>query len=147
MAHEESLRAAADTRASYCGDLTANDRRNVMRYNGWMLGWMVLWAGALLLIAKAGLAGPLAWALAALTVVPGVLGLHAYVRFLRQADELLRKIQLEALALAFGIGVLFMMSWRLFERLGAPELDLNDPVLVMFVVWAAAQWWVARRYR
>ena len=146
MVHDASLRAA-DPRTSLCGDLTANDRRNVMRYNAWLLGWMVLWSGALLLIVRTGLSGPVAWALAAVTVVPGVFGLRAYVRFLREADELLRKIQLEALALAFGIGVLFMMSWRLFERLGAPKLDLNDPVLVMFVVWAGAQWWVARRYR
>lgn len=146
MVHDASLRAA-DTRPSLCGDLTANDRRNVMRYNAWLLGWMVLWAGALLLVAKAGLSGPAAWALAALTVVPGVVGVRAYIRFLREADELLRKIQLESLAVAFGVGVLFMMSWRLFERLGAPKLDLNDPVLVMFVVWAAAQWWNARRYR
>jgi len=112
-----------------------------------MLGWMVLWATTLLLIGKAGLSGPAAWALAALTVVPGVIGVHAYIRFLREADELLRKIQLEALAIAFGVGVLFMMTWRLFERLGGYRLDLNDPVVIMFVVWAAAQWWNARRYR
>ncbi len=146
MVHDASLRAA-DSRPSVCGDLTANDRRNVMRYNAWMLGWMALWAGVLMLVAKAGLAGPVAWALAALTVVPGVIGVSAYIRFLREADELLRKIQLEALAIAFSVGVVFMMTWRLFERLGAPTLDLNTPVLVMFVVWAAAQWWNARRYR
>ena len=148
MVHEASLRAAdADTRPTFCGDLTANDRRNVRRYNAWMLGWMVLWASTLLLIGKAGLSGPIAWVLAALTVVPGLIGVSAYIRFLREADELLRKIQLEALAIAFGVGVLFMMTWRLFERLGGYRLDLNDPVVVMFVVWAAAQWWNARRYR
>src|ERR1044072_7891919 len=146
MVHDASLRAD-DTRSTLCGDLTANDRRNVRRYNGWMLGWMVAWAGVLLLIRKAGLSGPLGWALAALTAVPGLVGIRAYIRLLREGDELLRKIQLEALAIAFGVGVLFMMTWRLFERLGGYELDLNDPVMVMFVVWAAAQWWNARRYR
>src|ERR1044072_5487938 len=77
----------------------------------------------------AGLDGGLGWgpaahphggALAALTAVPGLVGIRAYIRFLREADELLRKIQLEALAIAFGVGVLFMMTRRLFARLRGP---------------------------
>ena len=138
----------ARTRSAFCGDLTANDRRNLMRFNYWSLAWMLLWALALVAVKRLEIFhGAPGWALAALTVVPGVVALRTYVTFLREADELLRKIQLEALALAFGTGVLFMMSWRLVEALGGPQLDISQPVVVMFVVWALAQWLVARRYR
>jgi hypothetical protein len=148
MVHENSL-AAATTRESFCGDLTANDERNMRRYNGWLLAWMGVWMAARFLVEWRGeqLAGVLGWGIAALTVVPGVLAIGAYVRFLREADELLRKIQLEALALAFGVGTLFMMTWRLVEKVGGPQLDVNDAVVLMFVVWIGAQWLGARRYR
>jgi hypothetical protein len=140
---------ATTTRESFCGDLTANDQRNMARYNGWLVAWMALWVGARFLVEARGeqLAGPLGWGVVALTLVPGALAVGTYVRFLREADELLRKIQLEALALAFGVGVLFMTSWRLVEKVGGPQLDVNDPVLVMYVVWVTAQWLGARRYR
>ena len=146
MVHEEGL----DTTRAYCGDLTANDRRNSRRSTAWMLVWMLAWGAALIFVAKRSdeLPAGMGWALAAATLVPGILGLRAYVRFLREADELVRKIQLEALAFAFGVGTLFMMTWRIVEKSGGgPQLDVSDPVMLMFVVWAAAQWWFARRYR
>ena len=139
----------ARTRSTFCGDLTAQDHRNLMRYNLWCLAWALLWVAASMAVKRWGapLQGLPGWLLAAVTVVPGIVAIRAYFVFLREADELLRKIQLEALALAFGTGALFMMTWRLIERVGGPKLDVSDPVLVMFVVWALAQWLGARRYR
>ena len=58
-----------------------------------------------------------------------------------------QRVLLEALAMGFGVGVLFSMGYRLFERLGAPDLDINDPLIVMLVVWAGWQAVAARRYR
>lgn len=146
---ETAAEPRSETTWSICGDLTATDRQNVARYNGWMLVWMALWIAARFLMEgwAPARSGPLAWGLIAATTLPGVMALRAYMRFVREADELLRKIQLEALALAFGVGVLFMMAWRLVEKAGGPGLDVNDPVLAMFVVWVAAQWWGARRYQ
>jgi hypothetical protein len=131
------------------GDLTVADQQNLRRYGGWLLGWLVLWIGVRLAMEgwPPAQRGPLAWALIAVATVPGIFAIAAYVRFVREADELLRKIQLEALALAFGVGALFMTGWRLVEKAGGPALDVNDPLLVMFAVWAAAQWWGTRRYR
>ncbi|HEX2059549.1 MAG TPA: hypothetical protein VHK90_02310, partial [Thermoanaerobaculia bacterium] len=90
--------------------------------------------------------GALAYGLTAATIVLMTMAARAYVMFLRGADELLRKIQLEALALAFGAGGVFMIGWRLCERLGAPKLDVNDPFVVMAVVWGLGQWLGFRRY-
>lgn len=76
----------------------------------------------------------------------GVMTVRAYVRFLRNADELLRKIHLEALAIAFGTGAVFMPVYRLCERLGAPKLDSVDPLFVILLAWVFGQWFGGRRY-
>jgi hypothetical protein len=138
-----------ERRWSLCGDLTAHDERNLRRYTGWLTLWCILWIGVRL--AMEGWApaqrGPLSWALILVAVLPGLFTIRAYMRFVREADELQRRIQLEALALGFGAGALFMMAWRLVEKAGGPGLDVNDPLLVMFFVWMLAQVLVARRYR
>lgn len=132
-----------------CSSLyTARDARNLRVFNFWLLAGMLCFAAATILLARKILTpGPLAWALTILTIVLITVALRAYIVFLRGADELLRKIQLEALSLSFGAVAIFMLGWRLFERLGAPKLDVDDPFLVMTLVWALGQWYGFRRYR
>lgn len=149
MVGQEAVPAMEERRSSLCGDLTARDARNLRRFNGAALGWMVVWMAVRFWMESEGaaLGAPLSWVLVAIATLPGLPVLTAYVRFLRQGDELLRKVQLEALALGFGAGAVFMMGWRLVEKAGGPDLDVSDPLLVMVLVWALAQWWGARRYR
>ena len=61
-------------------------------------------------------------------------------------DELERKIHVEALALGFGVGAVWMMGWRLFERAGAPLLDVNDGLLVMLIAYGVGVALARRRY-
>lgn len=130
-----------------CG-YTQQDRKNLRRFNLWTFVWMAGWLAATYLIYNEIVAaGPLAWALVLLVVILGIQAIRSYVHFLRQADELVSKIQMEALALGFGAGAIFMVAYRLCERLGAPELDSSGPLMVMIVVWALSQLLVARRYR
>ena len=132
-----------------CSSLyTARDARNMRVFNAWLIAGMLSFATATILLGKKILTpGPLAWALTIVTIVLIAISVRAYVVFLRGADELLRKIQLEALSLSFGAVAIFMLGWRLLERLGAPKLDVDDPFLVMTVVWALGQWYGFRRYR
>ena len=88
----------------------------------------------------------MAWVLTAATILLFTGTVRAYIVFIRNADELLRKIQVEALALSFGTATIFMIGWRLCERLGAPQLDVDDPLLVMVITWAIGQWMGMRRY-
>ena len=134
---------------AWCGtrDLTATDRHNLRRFNLWALAWMAAWVAATFAVRFGGeRLGPAAWLLAAVPILLGVAAIVSYWQFLRHADELLRLIQLEGLALGFGSGAVFMVSYRLLERLGAPTLDTSDPLLVMVVAWAIGQWLAARRY-
>ncbi len=73
--------------------------------------------------------------------------LFVYGRFLRQTDELARLIQLEALALGFGGTFFALCAYSVFQRLGAPLLDLKDVPTVMVVFYflgVGLGWW---RYR
>lgn len=125
---------------------TRRDARNYYIYNGWLFGSMVAFAAATILIRGNFVPPAGGWTLTALSILLMLTTMRSYIVFLRYADELLRKVHLEALAFAFGIGMVVMMGYRLCERLGAPKLDVNDAALVMVLCWMAGQWLGARRY-
>ena len=126
---------------------TPRDAQNIRVFNWWMVAAMVCFSASTILIGEKFLApGPIAWGLTAITIALMVMMIRAYIVFLRGADELLRKIQLEALAFSFGATLVFMIGWRLCERLGAPKLDVDDPLMVMIIVFAVGQWLGIRRY-
>jgi hypothetical protein len=131
-----------------CSSLyTARDARYMKVFHAWLAAGMVCFVAATALLSGKYIErGVLAYVLTAATIALMTMAARAYVVFLRGADELLRKIQLEALALAFGAGGVFMIGWRLCERLGAPKLDVNDPFVVMAVVWGIGQLVTSRRY-
>ncbi len=131
-----------------CSSLyTERDARNMKVFHLWFFAAMICFAASTILISEKFLApGALAWGLTILTTVLSAMMVRAYTIFLRGADELLRKVQLEALSFSFGATVVFMMGYRLCERLGAPKLDVDDPLMVMVTVFALGQWLGIRRY-
>lgn len=130
----------------YVNLFTPRDLRNFHVFTWWLMGAMAAFAAATILIDGDFIPTAAAWALTAVTALLMVMTMCSYVVFLRHADELLRKVHLDALAFAFGAGVVVMMVYRLCERLGAPKLDFNDPSLIMILIWMAGQWIGARRY-
>lgn len=125
---------------------TPRDLQNYRAFTGWMVGAMLAFAGATILIDGNFISAAAGWVLTVGTTVLMLFTMRSYIIFLRQADELLRKIHLEALAFAFGAGIIVMMGYRLCERLGAPKLDINDAALVMMLTWIAGQVIGSRRY-
>ena len=126
---------------------TPRDMRNLRIFNIWFFSAMLVFCLATILMGeKIIVPGPIGWALAAITIGLMVMMVRAYVIFVRAADELLRKIHVEALAIAFGAAIIFMIGWRMCERLGAPKLDVDDPVIVMVVVFSIVQWVGTQRY-
>jgi hypothetical protein len=69
------------------------------------------------------------------------------MRFLREADELVRKIELEGLAIGFGVGVLFLLGYQLLEQVGLPEISAHKTAAVMLFAWLFGQVIARRRYR
>ncbi len=126
---------------------TPRDALNIRIFSVWTMAAAACFITATILIGERIIdRSALAWSLVAVTIVLALLAVRSYLIFLRAADELLRRIQLEGLALGFGAGAVFMLCYRLLERLGAPKLDSNDPFFVMLIFWALGQYIGMRRY-
>ena len=93
--------------------------------------WGLTFIGAGIAVQREIVQGSLAWGAAALPVATAIIVMLAFGRFLRDSDELQRRIQLEALALGFGVGWFAICLYPLFVDLGASALDESDYVLIM----------------
>ena len=115
----------------HCG--TDRDRMNQRRMVISGMAWMGTWLALIYVIGRDWLS---AFAATAASVVPLALGVGmivAYRRYLGETDELRRKIEVDALALAFGVGLVGAFSYVLLERAGA--VARADPMqLVMLMV-------------
>ena len=133
-----------------CADyeLPAADRRRSYWFVVWCFAWALSFmAASWALKADEVVAGPIPWTIALVPSVLAVVAMFSYLHFLRNVDELMRRIQLEGLAYGFGAGVIFTTGYSLLEQAGAPEVDLSDSVVVMMFAWAIGQVLAMRRYR
>ena len=126
-------------RRLFC-DMTVKDRHNQYRILGWMIAWIGTWLGTNLAIKYDILATGLPATL--VTIIPTGLGIAtmlAYRRYLRETDELRRKIELDALALSLGVGFVGSLSYWLLGKAGAvAEVDLLFMFVVMSVTYSVA---------
>lgn len=130
-----------------CTQMTAADRRNSWRATGWLFVWMVSFVSVAFAIRTEALpAGPWTYVAIAGSAALGIVAVLAYMRFIREADELQRKIQLEALALGFAGGFVAQFAFSLIERAGIMTVDIGDPFLVMCICFAVGLFLGARRY-
>ena len=116
-----------------CKSLPARDIKNANIVNLWAL----IWAGTLILstylLEYDWFSTPLP-TLSALSIHAGT-GLAlilAYKRFLKHLDELERKIQLEALALAVGLAIVGFSSYSILEK-AAMVPDLKPSYLIVLL--------------
>jgi len=116
---------------------TERDRRNQRHIIYWSLAWVVPFLGVNLAITNDWIeSDSLAFAATAVVTGLGVGVLLAYRRFLTNADELMKKVQLDALALTVGVGVVSGFSYTLLERAGiVAEAEAMTLVMVMAVTY------------
>lgn len=127
---------------------TAEDRRN--RY--WFLVATMIWAFSVpaatwILEARAGTGGGTSWLIALVPSFFAGVVLLTYLRFLRETDEFVRKVQVEGLAFGFGGGVVFGTGYEVLQSAGAPPLEPGMLVAVMMLIWVVGQLVGAWRYR
>jgi hypothetical protein len=127
---------------------TETDDRNIRIFTLWCfacaLGFVAI---ALVRGLHPALQGPLLWLLPIIPIALGLAMLRSFLRFLREADEFARKVQLEGIALGFGAGQLFCLGYFFFKQLGAPELPMVFAMVPMTLGWAVGSLLVAARYR
>jgi hypothetical protein len=110
--------------------------RDIKNANQIML-WAFAWAATLVIIS---ICSKYAWFSSALPITIafvlhtgiGIGMILAYKRFLRELDEMERKIQLDALALSAGATVVAFSSYSILEKAGILP-DLNPAYLIAFL--------------
>ena len=149
--HDESQddRPSAPWWAWGCSaELGPGDYANYRRFLLLTLAWV-----ASLLLTVTGLnawgdaLGPVGYAVALVPTALFLAVIWAYVRFLREADELTRKIQVQAMAVGFGAALVCLLGYPVLEKVGAPPLDLDLLVLPMMLAYVVAVYRQQRRYR
>lgn len=116
---------------------TPRDRRNIR----WIAFIQILWVAALVANGTAFrpyLTEPLRLLIALLPLVVGALVIWSYIRFVRDADDLQKAIQLSALAIGFGVSVVVTLAYPPLERIGWPHLEPNHFAGIGVVSYAAA---------
>jgi hypothetical protein len=127
---------------------TAVDRRNLGILTVWCSVWAVAFcAVTFALESSLELQGPIAWLLAMIPIVLGVGTVRALLRYLREADEFTRRVQLEGIAWGFGAGHLFCVGYFFLEQFGAPHLSVILGIVPLALGWAIGSVLVAARYR
>lgn len=149
MTTDKSAQPTGNPRPASCArSTTPRDRRNMRRMIGWITLWGVFFTLASQLL-KRGIVeqGPLGWLLALLPIPAFAMVVWAYAKFIREADELQRQIQLNAIAGAFGFGMFAITCYEVLERAGAPETAPDDYFLLMAVLYAVFSVYGSYRYR
>lgn len=127
---------------------TLQNNRNSLRFTFWCLAWAVTYVGAhWVLKADLELATALVWLLVSAPILLMIAAVFSYMHFLRNADELLQKIQMQGLAMGFGAGVVFVIAYQLLEAAGATEMQTDHLLMVMIFSWTAGQLHGSWRYR
>ena len=92
---------------------------------------------------------PEAWwriPLALTPIIPIFFALRAFLRYFHQIDELQKRIQLEALALSFGVTCVMTFSYGLLEYAGFPALNWTWVPSSMLVFWGIGSVITTLRY-
>ncbi len=114
------------------------DNRNMKRYCQLMFLCAVAYLASTIVLNK-GYVEPLAlrWLIAFVPSVFAAIAAWAYWRYLRETDELLRAIELRALALSFTAG---FITWPMVELVETIVIDIqmNLTMLVMCLVYAVS---------
>lgn len=146
-AETKPRRSAFGRYLAACQGMTERDHRNARVTNTWLFVWMATFLGLSLALRLEYLEpGPLAWAAVGVCAAVGLVVVRYYLRFLHDADELLRKIQLEALGVGFGAAFVGNFVLSLVERLGAWTFGADDLFLMMVVFYMIGIVVGTRRY-
>ncbi len=127
---------------------TEKDQRNIRAIWIWSFVWGICFCAVVIAFQSfPQLKGPFAWLLAMIPIVLSVLLVNALLRFLRDADEFMRKVQLEGIAIGYGAGSIFLVGYHTLEHVGAPALPMILAILPMVLGWVVGSFLVAYRHR
>ena len=114
-------------------------RRSERLVTVWSLAWALAFLAADFAIERGSVGEGLAtWTVIAVVVALGIGWVMSYARFLRNSDELMRKIQLDALAVGGGGGVVIGFTLILLDSADVMDARADYLVVGMVVAYIAA---------
>jgi hypothetical protein len=135
-----------DSPPGFCSS-PQGDRRNQRRVLLWALVWGLSFIAVTLGIKKEWFSFGMILAGVTATSLLGIATVLAYRRFLQETDELRRKIEVEALALADGVGVIGGLTyWLLVVSGTAPATGFYFVFALMMVTHSVGVLIGRRRY-
>ena len=127
-----------------------SDRRENIVAIGMVSLWILTYFGARVLLKSYVMGTPLRVFVALIPIVPFVIVLWMIIRGVREMDELERRIQLEALAVAFPLTFLLLMTLGLLElaiKLNPQDWSYRHLWPFMFVFYLVGLIMARRRYQ
>ena len=127
------------TDAIFCKNLPARDLKNANRVNLWAIAWAASLAIISFISKYEWYSGT--WPIVLAFVFSSGIGVGmylAYKRFLKELDELERKIQLDALASSVGVTLVVFGGYSILDKAGlAPELQASSLIVLMALTYMA----------
>lgn len=109
------------------------DRQNEKRVNILAFFWALSLIGMALVVAYPRSPDWAGWVLAIIPATFGILVMRAYLKLLREMDEMLRQMQFEAMAVGFGAGVIVGNTLVIID--GFPR-DFIAPAIVVAMMFS-----------
>ena len=131
-------------------EMTPRDHRNRRTSAIWQYLWFISLIGTQSLFnfrRELVPAGVLYWLVAALPLLIGAGTLWFWLRYLREADELQRRIQLNAVAFGFGVTFFWITSYAALIAAGAPTLEQNLHMIPGLLAYSLALLYGKWQYR
>ncbi|CAH2794805.1 MAG: hypothetical protein CBARDMAM_3368 [uncultured Caballeronia sp.] len=122
-------------------------RRYYVEFCAAMAAYVVVLMASLWVLIRYDVPDQWRWAIAILPMVPMIFIAIAVLRQLRRVDELQRRIQFEALAIAFGSTALTTFGYGFLENVGFPKLPTFAIWPIMGALWIIGLRVVRIRYR
>ncbi|MBA2318815.1 MAG: hypothetical protein H0V93_13705 [Euzebyales bacterium] len=125
----------------------AAQRRYNARLFGSILAYGMVLVFTIVVLNADAVDGAARYLVAALPMIPALGVPVAVLAWLRESDELQRRIALESLAIAFGVGSVLTFGWGFMQLAGAPEVSWFFVWPVYGAAWLMSSMALQRRYR
>ena len=134
---------------------TGRDKRNMLRFGAMIVLWVFSSEVVAHIQMNVEVPMALAWMLAFVPALPSALAVLGYLKFLREADEMIRRIHLTGMAVGFGAGAFVSMGLHMPHPLGPPykemlflmHLHKGLIYITMVLGWSFGQLAAARRFK
>lgn len=109
-------------------------------------GFVIAFSGSLLFLERSS-SGPLKIIFPLITAAAGLVLIVVVGNALSTLDEMQRRIQIEALAIGFGVSALIILTYGLMGLAGTPQPSLLVVPAIMVFSWGIGKIWTRWNYR